>query len=227
MSRGETLRWISRLHREYGSIVRVGPNELSFIDAQSWKDIYGFQPAGKTGNHKDPQFYDFVSLVVKNLVNANDQEHARMRRIFSNAFSDKALKEQEPLLFKYADLMVQKLHEKDLGAKINMVEMFNFTTFDIMGMDLSLLLGTCNLLAGIRGSYLRRAPLHASKLQVHTLGCYNLWQSQGSNYASGCIILAHSVWSSEFLLRRLYRPHAGSPFQVFCRSCRPPSRYKD
>jgi hypothetical protein len=31
------------------------------------------------------------------------------------------------------------------NAKINIVEMFNFTTFDIMGMKLSLLLATYNL----------------------------------------------------------------------------------
>jgi cytochrome P450 len=85
---------------------------------------------------------------VKNLVNAEDRDHARMRRIFSHAFSDKALKEQEPLFQKYVDLMAQKLHEKldaDPDAQINMVEMFNFTTFDIMGISLSLLLAIDSL----------------------------------------------------------------------------------
>jgi hypothetical protein len=211
MSRGETIRWINRLHREYGPIVRVSPKELSFLDAQAWKDIYGFQPAGKASHHKDPKFYDFASLAVKNLMNTNDQDHARTRRIFSNAFSDKALKEQEPLFIKYADLMVQKLHEKvdaDLDAKINMVEMFNFTTFDIMGMSLSLLLVTYNLLAEIRRSYVRRAPIHASKLKVRTLGHYNLWRCQGSSYTSGYITLARSVRSSKCSLGSLYWPCA-------------------
>ncbi|KAF1810767.1 benzoate 4-monooxygenase cytochrome P450 [Eremomyces bilateralis CBS 781.70] len=136
LARGGTLHWITQVHHEYGPIVRVGPNELSFIDAQGWKDIYGFQPAGKAGNAKDPKFYDFASVDETNLVNANDQDHARTRRIFSNAFSDKALKEQEPLLMKYVDLMVQKLHEKveaEPDEKVNMVEILNFTTFDIMG----------------------------------------------------------------------------------------------
>jgi hypothetical protein len=211
MSRGETLGWINCLHREYGSIVRVGPNELSFLDAQAWKDIYGFQPAGKTSNHKDPKFYDFASLAVRSLVNANDQDHARARRIFSNAFSDKALKEQEPLFMKYADLMVQKLHEMvdlDLDTKVNIVEMFNFTTFDIMGMSVSLLLATYNLLAEIRRSHLRRALIHASKLKIRTLGCYNLRQCQGSNYASSYITLARSVRSSKSPLGPLYQPYA-------------------
>jgi hypothetical protein len=59
-----------------------------------------------------------------------------MRRIFAHAFSDKALKEQEPLFVKYIDLLIKKLKEasKENGdAPIDMVRMLNFTTFDIMG----------------------------------------------------------------------------------------------
>lgn len=59
-----------------------------------------------------------------------------MRRIFSHAFSDKALKEQEPLFLKYIDLLVKRLKEatrENDDAPIDMVRMLNFTTFDIMG----------------------------------------------------------------------------------------------
>jgi cytochrome P450 len=139
LARGVNIYWVREQHRLYGPVVRLGPNELSFIDAQAWKDIYGFQPAGKSENPKDPRFFDFASLEVKSLVNSTDADHARARRIFSKAFSDKALKEQEPLFVKYADLLAEKLREKieaDAKAKIDMVEMLNFTTFDIMGMYL-------------------------------------------------------------------------------------------
>jgi hypothetical protein len=91
----------------------------------------------KASNGKDPKFYELTSVDVPHMVNANDEDHWRARRVFSNAFSDKALKLQEPLLSKYVDLMVQKLDEKvaaDPKGKVNLVEMFNFTTFDIMGM---------------------------------------------------------------------------------------------
>src|ERR1700677_2521518 len=40
---GDLVRWTSELHRVYGTIVRVGPAELSFIDGQAFQDIYGFQ----------------------------------------------------------------------------------------------------------------------------------------------------------------------------------------
>jgi cytochrome P450 len=59
-----------------------------------------------------------------------------MRRIFSPAFSDRALKLQEPLFTKYVDLLVSKLKEGvevESEKKFDMVRNYNFTTFDIMG----------------------------------------------------------------------------------------------
>jgi hypothetical protein len=146
MARGEMVGWIASLHREHGPIVRVGPSELSFVNAQAWQDIYGFQPPGKAANRKDPKLYDFASLEnMRHMINANDQDHSRMRHAFSHTFSNKALKEQEPLLVKYVNLMGQVLQEKldrdkadaGLDVGIDMVQMLNFTTFDIMGMILS------------------------------------------------------------------------------------------
>lgn len=32
---------IKRLHDEYGMVVRIAPNELSYIDPRAWGDIYG------------------------------------------------------------------------------------------------------------------------------------------------------------------------------------------
>jgi cytochrome P450 len=167
--------WMASLHREHGPIVRVGPSELSFVNAQAWQDIYGFQPSSRAANRKDPKFYDFASMEnMRHMINANDQDHSRMRHAFSHAFSNKALKEQEPLLVKFVDLLGQVLQEKvdqgeadaRLDVKVDMVQMLNFTTFDIMGMALSCL--ACNSPA--RRSYLWRAPLHAPKLRVHTMG---------------------------------------------------------
>jgi cytochrome P450 len=65
-----------------------------------------------------------------------DEDHSRMRKIFTPAFSDRALKQQEPLFVKYADLLVARLREgiEDRPDKrFDMVKMYNFTTFDVMG----------------------------------------------------------------------------------------------
>jgi cytochrome P450 len=75
------------------------------------------------------------------LLTANEADHARMRRLLSHAFSNKALNEQEPILHVYANLLIQRLDEQigsssKASAFIDITRWFNFTTFDIIG-DLS------------------------------------------------------------------------------------------
>lgn len=64
----------------------------------------------------------------------DDNKHREQRQLFSQGFSTRALKEQEPLLRKHVDRLVAalKLHA-DRKTEANMVDMFNFLAFDIMG----------------------------------------------------------------------------------------------
>lgn len=55
-----------------------------------------------------------------------------MRRVFNPAFSDRSLREQEPLFHKYVDLLVSKLRDTN-GQPVPLGQMLNFATFDIMG----------------------------------------------------------------------------------------------
>lgn len=73
------------------------------------------------------------------LMSANDADHARQRKLLSHAFSDQALREQEPILKFYADLLVKQLREesRDKPGSIDMVEWLTYATFDIIS-DLSL-----------------------------------------------------------------------------------------
>jgi cytochrome P450 len=125
---------ICALHEKYGPVVRVSPHEISFNDPRAWKDIHGHLKPGKANIIKHPDWFVPAINDVHTIISANDVDHARMRRIFSNAFSDKALKLQEPLFAKYADLLVFKLKEvaKDPEHQVDMVRMYNYTTFDIM-----------------------------------------------------------------------------------------------
>lgn len=129
---GDLIHWIVDLHAKFGEVVRVSPNELSFSSADAWKDIYGHS----SRLPKDPLFYDHPGDTVADIVNSDAADHARMRKIFAHAFSDSALKKQEPLFLKYVDELVRKLRQlstADPEHKFNMVDMYNFTTFDIMG----------------------------------------------------------------------------------------------
>lgn len=70
------------------------------------------------------------------ILNANDADHSRIRKLFSHAFSEKALREQEPLIQSYADLLINQLrkqYEMSKGSAFNMIVWYNFLTFDIVG----------------------------------------------------------------------------------------------
>jgi cytochrome P450 len=56
----------------------------------------------------------------------------RHRRGLASGFSDKALRDQEPLLNKPFDLLMQRFHE-NAGKAIDISAWFEFLTFDIIG----------------------------------------------------------------------------------------------
>ncbi|KAL9070874.1 MAG: hypothetical protein Q9157_005667 [Trypethelium eluteriae] len=116
------------LHLKHGEIVRIAPNELSFTGAAAWKDIYGFRN-GLPENRKDPAENTDADHRYPTIINASRVDHGRLRKLLSNAFSDKVLKGQEPVLLHYIDLLVARLTELHSDGKP-----FNlYVTFDIIG----------------------------------------------------------------------------------------------
>jgi len=133
---GNLHSWVRGLHDRYGDIVRVAPDKLSFIDPQAWKDIYGHRKANQAMIGKDGKFYMPEANGEFSIVTTRDlDEHATLRRVFAHAFSDRALKQQEPIIQRYADQFVQAIkrsNDKTTGKEIDLVRFFNYTTFDIM-----------------------------------------------------------------------------------------------
>lgn len=122
------------LHRKYGDIVRVGPQELSFQHPDAWNSIAGHRVGNSGGNNeKDPRQH---TISQNNLLGASREKHARFRRALSHGFSSQAIANQQLIINRYIDLLIQRLDERT-GQKVDMVAWYNWTTFDIIG-DLSL-----------------------------------------------------------------------------------------
>lgn len=137
MRDGSMVAWIKKCHETFGDAVRLAPNEVSFISGESaWPDIYGF----RTGKYKNTGAYSkdlawFPKPVkgVYSLLGNNEADHSRVRRNVSHAFSDKALREQEPLVQQYVDLLVNRLEEQTIGdGPIDIMRWYNYTTFDVI-----------------------------------------------------------------------------------------------
>ncbi|KAJ5105249.1 Cytochrome P450 monooxygenase [Penicillium alfredii] len=127
---------IKELHDKYGDVVRIAPNTLAYRAAPAWKDIYGHRKKGQRTFLKDPSLYSPTPNGVNAIITATEHNHSRMRRLLTHAFSNKALREQEGILHRYANLLIERLQDQ-LGASrsqvIDMTRWFNFTTFDLIG----------------------------------------------------------------------------------------------
>ena len=134
MISGDLPHRIKRFHDQYGFIVRVAPDELSFTNPAAWKDIHLRGFARPTQYKGKPPGKDADSLIT-----ASEADHSRFRKILAPAFSDIAIHEQEHMICRHVDLLISKLHDaagKDptvATATVDMLKWLNYTTFDIIG----------------------------------------------------------------------------------------------
>lgn len=121
------------MHERYGEVVRIAPGELSFISETAWKEIYAYH-SGRPAWIKAARRPPFPNN-IEPIFTTSDAAHTRQRRLLAHAFSEKALKEQEGIIIKYVDLLVERLGEQvKIGQNpVDMVSWFNHTTFDIIG----------------------------------------------------------------------------------------------
>lgn len=73
--RGTLPYRVASLHDEYWAVIRVGPNELSYIVEEAWNDIY----ARKVELKRDETRILKVMDEAPGLINADVEGHARMR----------------------------------------------------------------------------------------------------------------------------------------------------
>ncbi|KAI1386920.1 putative cytochrome P450 [Hypoxylon trugodes] len=134
--RGTIIQDIEKLHRKYGPVLRIAPDEVTFAQEEAYNDIFQPRSNNQPPFPKDPVWWEFPPGLPVSLMNAFDPEsHARIRRQLAPGFTMRALRAQEPILQRYVNLLVERLHEraKGKGAVIDMMPWFNFTTFDIFG----------------------------------------------------------------------------------------------
>lgn len=180
---GKDHEFVPTLHKKYDSIVRLAPNELSFSGgAQAWADILG--PRKGALPYKDPVFHPRNINGVNSLMTAGDEEHRRQRKIMAHAFSERALKGQEPLLKVWVERMKNKLAERAAaGEPIDTVMFYN--------CEKRLVLGRQHVLIPVAGATfdimcrlpVPRGPLSARGRGVLPLDKEPLRKHQVCNYS--------------------------------------------
>lgn len=123
------VRDVGDLHKKYGPIVRITPNQLSVDGSIAFPQVFQHRP-GKPEWSKQRGFYherDELSLI-----GGDHDNHRRLRRQLAHAFSDASMYEQEPVVQKYVNTLCSRIGEMAAtGEPIDMVRWFNFMTFDV------------------------------------------------------------------------------------------------
>lgn len=129
------IHWrLREYHDQYGEVVRIRPNALTYRSPQAWKDIYGHRKPGALPFSKDPEFYMPAPPGESHMINASEADHFRQKRLLTHAFSERALRDQESLIMSYVDLFIQRLRGyANRKEEANLEEWLNFLTFDIVG----------------------------------------------------------------------------------------------
>ncbi|KAI0141749.1 cytochrome P450 [Xylariaceae sp. FL1272] len=136
---GRFHRIIEANHQKYGTVFRVGPNELSFASVTASRTIYG----NRSNTHPDSpapknEWYDMLSSGFNEycIVSERDPQKAGEKRaMFSAAFTQKALLEQENIIQSCVDAFVEKVGK--LGSSpggLDMVKWYQMVSFDIFGI---------------------------------------------------------------------------------------------
>ncbi|GME32624.1 uncharacterized protein LAJ45_07093 [Neofusicoccum parvum] len=102
---------VDALHRKYGPVVRIAPNQLSF--------------SGPTYQGGD---------VKPNLVTETDiTRHGNLRKLYAHAFSTKALQKQEEIVQGHIHGFLRQLHTLgNTNDDLDMSKWFELVTFDVI-----------------------------------------------------------------------------------------------
>lgn len=130
--RGRYVTRITKLHEKYGPVVRTAANEVSYTDEQAWSSLYAprkdaarspfwYAPRQNNGSHGI-----FTA--------PNGVTHGRFRRAFSPAFTQRSIREFEPIIVRHVNILISQLKgEASKNTALDIVPWFEYMAFDIVG----------------------------------------------------------------------------------------------
>ncbi|KAI0143697.1 putative benzoate 4-monooxygenase cytochrome P450 [Xylariaceae sp. FL1272] len=127
---GTSVRSIELLHKKYGPVVRTAPDALSFTTEKAWRGI---------NSPKITSAYLQFPTPSQSSVNSNDEDHSRMRRLISHAFSQSALVKQLPLIVTHMKNFIYRVRDQCVASperEVDLNTLFISLAFDVI-TDLS------------------------------------------------------------------------------------------
>ncbi|KAK4451390.1 cytochrome P450 [Podospora aff. communis PSN243] len=129
--RGELVHELEAMHRRYGPVIRVAPDEVAYAHPDAWNDIFLARFA------KDPTWWGPMDGAAPGILTADEETHGVIRRMMNPGFTTRAMGTQEQVLHTYTDLLVSRWSDAitagNGSAEIDVMKWFNFFTFDVFG----------------------------------------------------------------------------------------------
>ncbi|RMZ67698.1 cytochrome P450 [Pyrenophora seminiperda CCB06] len=126
---------LTTFHAHYGPVVRVAPNELSYATASALHDIYGNRgPTHLPFERNRTSFKKMTPDEPNSIVGWHEGDHARYRRGFAQAFSDRAVREQSAVVEAYVDTFMRELKVRaGRGEVVDLERWITYLLFDLSG----------------------------------------------------------------------------------------------
>lgn len=129
-------------------MVRVAPDELAFESPEAFRDIYcrriGVAPPDD--EMVKPMRSYHIKGEARSIMNEDREMHARLRKQLGLGFSERSMRDQEPIIGGYVNLLIHRLHEycidrdsmdhitgQQAKRPMDMTAWYAWTTFDIIG----------------------------------------------------------------------------------------------
>ncbi|KAJ9606301.1 hypothetical protein H2200_009262 [Cladophialophora chaetospira] len=123
---GNRSTTVHELHKKYGPVVRLAPNQLSFATTQALKDIYG-----ANSNYTKAPIYE--TLGFKSTFTTRDRDEYRgMKKRIIPSFSPASIREMEPLVHRQLANLI-KCFDKRVDAPLDILPWFRMLALGVVG----------------------------------------------------------------------------------------------
>ncbi|KAJ7499985.1 cytochrome P450, partial [Mycena latifolia] len=119
------LKW---LHKNYGPVVRVGPNEVHVSHPDAFESIYSFSSSFT----KDPILYKAFRQDLSSFGLLDAREARKRREMLSPLFSRRAILKLEYVIQEKVDRLVANVLSHDAATPCNLFMAFRAATLDII-----------------------------------------------------------------------------------------------
>ncbi|KAH8163969.1 hypothetical protein CIB48_g4253 [Xylaria polymorpha] len=122
--------YVDELHKKYGPVVRVGPDEVDVTDLATVKIIHRVK-----ADFVKTDFYKGIGYAKENIIGTQNVDfHRQHRKLLSQPMSESSLKAMQPQIEEKVHLAIKRMGEEMQTKKlVDVYKWWMFMTTDIIG----------------------------------------------------------------------------------------------